>query len=302
MDLFLFNTLTRRKEKFTPLDDNRVGLYTCGPTVYNYPHLGNMRMYIFEDILKRILMFNGYAVKHVMNITDVGHLTSDEDTGDDKVEREAKKSGKDPLEVARFYTKIFKEYLNKLNIIKPDIWCNATDHITEQIELIKRLETRGFIYDTNEAVYFDVSKFKDYTKLSGQGLKEKIINAREEVEIETNKKNPQDFVLWFKCVGKYNDHILRWESPWGTGFPGWHIECSAMSMKYLGDKFDIHCGGVDHIGAHNTNEIAQSEGATGKPFVRYWLHGEFLTIDEGRMGKSEGNLLTLDTLKEKGYE
>jgi cysteinyl-tRNA synthetase len=270
-------------------------MYTCGPTVYNFPHLGNLRTYIFEDVLKRTLIYNGYKVKHVMNITDVGHLTSDADEGEDKLEKEAKIEGKKPLEIADFYTKAFKQDLMSLNIFPPNIYCAASKHIKEQIELIKKLFEKGFAYDTPEAVYFEVSKFNDYTKLSGQKIAEKIVGAREEVEIGSHKKHSADFVLWFKLVGKYKNHILHWASPWGEGFPGWHIECSAMSMKYLGQQFDIHCGGVDHINVHHTNEIAQSEVATGKkPWVKYWLHGEFLIIKGGeKMAKSAGNFLTL---------
>ncbi len=291
----LFNTLSREKEEFVPLKNGEVGMYTCGPTVYNFPHLGNLRTYIFEDILKRTLIYNGLKVNHVMNITDVGHLTSDADEGEDKLEKEAKIEGKGPLEIADFYTKAFKQDLSHLNILPPNIYCAASDHIKEQIELIKKLIEKGFAYDTPEAVYFEVPKFKDYTKLSGQEIAEKIVGAREEVEIGAHKKNPEDFVLWFKLVGKYKNHILRWASPWGEGFPGWHIECSAMSMKYLGEQFDVHCGGVDHINVHHTNEIAQSEAATGKsPWVKYWLHGEFLVIKGGeKMAKSAGNFLTL---------
>ena len=291
----LFNTLSREKEEFIPLKKGEVGVYTCGPTVYNFPHLGNLRTYIFEDVLKRTLIYNGYKVKHVMNITDVGHLTSDADEGEDKLEKEAKIEGKKPLEIADFYTKAFKQDLSSLNIFPPNIYCAASKHIKEQVELVKKLVEKDFAYDTPEAVYFEVSKFKDYTKLSRQKIVEKIVGAREEVETGVHKKHPEDFVLWFKLVGKYKNHILHWASFWGEGFPGWHIECSAMSMEYLGEQFDIHCGGVDHINVHHTNEIAQSEAATGKkPWVKYWLHGEFLVIKGGeKMAKSAGNFLTI---------
>lgn len=307
--LKLYNTLSRQKEEFMPQHPSKlwfqkpsVSLYTCGPTVYDYPHLGNLRTYLFEDILKRTLLANGYDVKHIMNITDVGHLTNDSDEGEEKMEKGAAKSGKTVQELADFYTKIFKDNLKDLNILRPDKWTPATKYIKEQIELIKRLATKGFTYESNKAIYFNVRKFPNYTKLSGQSLDDKSIGARSEVVVDKQKKHPADFVLWFKLTGRFKSHILHWPSPWGEGFPGWHLECSAMAMNTLGDTVDIHCGGVDLISVHHTNEIAQSEAATGKTFVRYWLHGEFLTIEQGRMGKSEGNLLTLDTLKDKTYE
>ncbi|MFH1112100.1 MAG: cysteine--tRNA ligase [Patescibacteria group bacterium] len=306
MALVLYNTLNRQKEEFQPQHPSKlwfqkpsVSLYTCGPTVYDYPHLGNLRTYIFEDILKRVLIANGYDVKHVMNITDVGHLTSDADEGEDKMEKGAKQTGKTVQEIAEYFTKIFKDNINELNILKPDKWTPATKYIKEQIELIKRLETKGFSYETNQAVYFNVAKFPNYTKLSRQPLEDKQAGSRSEVVVDKQKKHPVDFALWFKLAGRFKNHALHWPSPWGEGFPGWHVECSAMSMNMLGDTIDIHCGGIDHISVHHTNEIAQSEAATGKTFVRYWLHGEFLTIDQGKMAKSEGNFLTLDTLKQK---
>ncbi|MFA4937352.1 MAG: cysteine--tRNA ligase [Patescibacteria group bacterium] len=306
MELYLYNTLTRQKEEFKPQHPSRlwfqkpsVSLYTCGLTVYDYPHLGNLRTYIFEDVLKRTLVFNGFSVKHIMNITDVGHLTSDADEGDDKMEKGAQRSGKTVQELAEYYTKIFKENLKDLNILKPDTWTPATKYIKEQVELVKRLETKGFTYETNQAIYFNISKFPNYTKLSGQKLEEKEVGSRSEVVVDKQKKHPADFALWFKLTGRFKNHLQHWPSPWGEGFPGWHLECSAMAMNMLGDTIDIHCGGIDHIAVHHTNEIAQSEAATGKQFVRYWLHGAFLTIDEGRMGKSEGNFITLDTLKQR---
>jgi cysteinyl-tRNA synthetase len=299
--LCLFNTIKRKKEEFKPINDKKVGLYTCGPTVYNFAHLGNLRTYVFEDILKRVLIYNGYKVKHVMNITDVGHLTSDQDEGEDKMDLAIKREKKDPQEIARLYTEAFKNNLKELNIIEPDIWCQATEHIQEQIELIKQLQKRGYTYETSQAVYFDISKFPRYGQLSGQKIEEKKQGAREDVVIDKEKKNPQDFVLWFKLTGRFKNHIQHWPSPWQEGFPGWHIECSAMSMKYLGETFDIHCGGIDHIGVHHTNEIAQSEAATGKsPWVKYWLHGEFLLLDKDKMAKSADGFITLSTLKEKG--
>jgi cysteinyl-tRNA synthetase len=296
----LFNTLTRKKEAFEPLQKGKVGMYTCGPTVYWYAHIGNLRTYVFEDILKRVLLWNGYEVKHVMNITDVGHLTSDQDAGEDKLERGAKREGKSVWEIARFYEEAFKRDIKRLNIIEPNIWCRATDHIEDQIALVKRLEEKGFTYDTGEVIYFDTSKLPDYGKLARINVDELKAGAR--VEPDPKKKNPLDFALWFKTVGKHANHIMRWPSPWGEGFPGWHIECSAMSMKYLGETFDIHCGGIDHIPIHHTNEIAQSEAATGKPFVRYWLHGEFLRMAEAKMAKSEGNVILLQTLIDNGYD
>ena len=308
MKLYLFNTISRQKEEFTPQHPSKlwfqkpsVSLYTCGPTVYDYPHIGNLRTYIFEDILKRTLMANNFDVKHVMNITDVGHLTSDGDVGEDKMEKGAAKSGKTIQELSDFYTKIFKDNVKELNILKPDKWTPATKYIKEQIELIKRLEANGFTYETNQAVYFNVSKFPNYTKLSGQNLDDKSVGAREEVVVDSQKKHPADFALWFKLSGRFKNHILHWPSPWDEGFPGWHVECSAMAMNTLGDTIDIHCGGVDHISVHHTNEIAQSEGATGKQFVRFWLHGEFLNVDSGKMSKSEDNFLTLQSIKDKGF-
>jgi cysteinyl-tRNA synthetase len=290
--LFLYNTLTREKEEFSPIERGEVGLYTCGPTVYNYAHIGNLRTYIFEDILKRVLIYNGYKVKHVMNITDVGHLTGDRDMGEDKLEAGARRERKSAWEIAKFYEKAFKEDIAKLNIIPPDIWCRATDNIPEQIDLIKKLEEKGFTYKTSDGIYFDTSKFKDYTKLSHQRLEFLEEGAR--VEKNPEKKNPTDFALW-KFSPKGVKRQMEWDSPWGIGFPGWHIECSAMSMKFLGSQLDIHCGGVDHINVHHTNEIAQSEAATGKKFFNYWMHCAFLNIAGGKkMAKSEENFLTLE--------
>ncbi len=288
----LYNTLTRKKEEFKPIKPGKVGIYTCGPTVYNYAHLGNLRTYIFEDILKRVLLYNGYKVKHVMNITDVGHLTGDMDMGEDKIELGAKREGRSAQEIAEFYIKAFKKDISHLNILDPDIWCKATDNIKEQIELIKILENKGYTYRTSDGIYFDTSKFKNYTKLSHLDLETLKEGAR--VEKNKEKRNPTDFALWkFSPFGVKRQQ--EWESPWGVGFPGWHIECSAMSMKYLGDQLDIHCGAVDHINIHHTNEIAQSEAATGKKFFNYWLHGAFLNIAGGKkMAKSADNFLTLE--------
>jgi len=299
MSLKFYNTLSRQLEEFVPLDPPNVGLYTCGPTVYMYAHIGNLRTYIFEDILKRVLLAHNYKVNHVMNITDVGHLTSDADTGEDKLEKEAIKEKKNAWEIAAFYTTAFQKDLEELNIIPPNIWCKATEHINEQIELIQRLENKGFTYKTSDGIYFDTSKLADYGKLAGLNIEG--LRAGIRVEMIAEKKNPTDFALWkFSPIGIKRQ--MEWDSPWGKGFPGWHIECAAMSMKYLGETFDIHCGGIDHIPVHHTNEIAEAEAATGKPFVKYWLHGEFLELKEGRMGKSEGNAILVSTLKEKGFD
>ncbi len=296
--LKIYNTLTRKKEIFKSLSKDLVKLYTCGPTVYNYAHIGNLRTYIFEDILKRVLLYNKYKVKHVMNITDVGHLTSDSDTGEDKLEKGAKREGKTAWEVAELYTKTFKEDLTNLNIFHPNIWCKATDYIKEQIELIKNLEKKGFTYQTDDGIYFDTSKLKDYGKLAK--LNKEKIKAGIRIDVK-DKKNPTDFALW-KFSPNNQKRDMEWKSPWGVGFPGWHLECSAMSMKYLGETFDIHCGGIDHIQVHHTNEIAQSEAATGKKFVNYWLHGEFLVLKNNKMAKSGDNFITLEILKSKGYD
>jgi len=291
MSLFLYNTLTRSKEAFKPIGEP-VGLYTCGPTVYHYAHIGNLRTYVFEDILKRVLLYNGYKVNHVMNVTDVGHLTGDRDMGDDKVAQEAAKEGKTAWEIADFYLAAFKKDLEYLDIIEPNTWCKATDFIQEQIDLIKTLEEKGFTYITSDGVYFDTAKFPEYNKLSHLKLDELKEGAR--VEANAEKKNPTDFALW-KFSPTDTKREMEWDSPWGTGFPGWHIECSAMSLHFLKNHLDIHCGAVDHINIHHTNEIAQSETATGKPFFNYWLHGEFLNIGEDeKMSKSKGNIMTLE--------
>ncbi len=291
-ELRLFNSLTRSKQEFKPLKTGSVGLYTCGPTVYDYAHIGNLRTYIFEDILKRVLIYNGYRVKHVMNITDVGHLTGDRDMGEDKMEKGALREGKTAWDIADYYTGAFKTDIERLNILQPDIWVKATDTIDEQIALIEILEQKEFTYRTRDGVYFDTSKFKDYTKLSHQNLNALQEGAR--VEKNPEKRNATDFALWkFSPPGAKRQ--MEWDSPWGVGFPGWHIECSAMSMKFLGNQLDIHCGGTDHIDVHHTNEIAQSEAATGKPFFNFWMHGAFLIIAGGKkMAKSEGNFLTLE--------
>jgi len=291
-EIFLYNTLSREKEEFKPLKAGEVGLYTCGPTVYNYAHIGNLRSYLFEDFLKRTLEYNNFEVLHVMNITDVGHLTGDMDMGEDKLEVGAKREGKTAWEIAAYYEQSFKKDLEHLNIEAPNVFCKATDNIPEQIDLIKTLETKGYTYKTSDGIYFDTSKVKDYNKLSHLPLDELKEGAR--VEKNPEKKNPTDFSLWkFSPAGTRRQ--MEWESPWGIGFPGWHIECSAMSLKYLGEELDIHCGGIDHINIHHTNEIAQSEAATGRKFFNYWMHNAFLNIKGGKkMAKSEGNFLTIE--------
>ncbi len=301
MTLKIYNTLTRIKEDFKPIHSNKVGMYCCGPTVYNYAHIGNLRAYIFDDILRRTLIYNHFKLNHVMNLTDVGHLTSDADAGEDKMLKGAKREGKTVWEVAQFYTDAFMNDLELLNIETPDVVCKATNHIKEMIELIERIEKNGYAYVSGGNVYFDTSKFKSYGELARLKLDELEAGAR--IEVDENKKNPNDFVLWF-TKSKFEDQAMKWDSPWGIGYPGWHIECSAMSMKYLGEQFDIHCGGIDHIPVHHTNEIAQSEAATlKKPWVKYWLHNNFLVMDKNeKMAKSGDNFLRLQLLIDKGFD
>ena len=299
MSLTIYNTLNKTKEKFIPLKDKRVGMYTCGPTVYNYMHIGNLRSFLFEDILKRTLLFNGFKVKHVMNITDVGHLTSDADVGEDKMLKGARRENKTVWQVADFYTKAFLSDVKEMNILPPHKLCKATDHIKEQIAMIKTLEKKSYTYFKDGNVYFDTSKVNDYGKLAQLDLN---AEAQARVEKDQNKKNPHDFVLWF-TKSKFQEQEMKWDSPFGRGYPGWHIECSAMATKYLGKQFDIHCGGIDHIPVHHTNEIAQSEAANGKkPWVKYWLHNEFLVLQGEKMAKSGENFITLSTLSEKGID
>ncbi len=299
MPLRLYNTLTRKKEIFKPLKDREVGLYTCGPTVYWYQHIGNLRMYISWDILKRTLKYNGFKVKHVMNITDVGHLTSDADIGEDKIEKAAKQEGKKAKDIANYYFKVFKNDFKKLNIIEPDIWPKATEHIKEQINMIKILEKKGFTYKTRDGIYFDTSKLKDYGKLAR--LKKEGLKTGKRIS-KGEKRNKTDFALW-----KFSLHPGKrqqeWKSPWGIGYPGWHLECSAMASKYLGKQFDIHTGGQEHIPVHHTNEIAQSESVFGKkPWVKYWLHGAWLLFKGEKISKSKGGLYTISELEKKGFE
>ncbi len=301
--LYLYNTLSRKKEEFKPIKRNKVGFYACGPTVYDFAHIGNLRTYIFEDILKRVLVYNGYKVKHIENITDVGHLASDADEGEDKMMKAINREGLKPnkeslLKLAEIYTEAFRKDINALNISEPTKWVKATGHIKEMVELIKRIEKNGYTYETEDGLYFDTTKIADYGKLAN--LQNVELKAGARVDLGSKKKST-DFVLWIKAVSENKNHVMVWPSPWGMGFPGWHIECSAMSIKYLGEHFDIHAGGIDHIAVHHSNEIAQNEGATGKKSVNFWLHGEFLILDSGRMGKSVGNFITLQTLIEKGF-
>lgn len=304
MKIKLYNTLTRKKEAFTSLKDRSVRFYACGLTVYDYGHIGNLRTYIFEDVLRRVLEYNGYEVKHVMNITDVGHLTSQGDEGEDKMIKALRREGKEitpeaMLEVARFYTSAFKRDMRMLNIKEPDVWCKATEHIEEQISMIEEIVSNGYAYETETALYFDTHKLDGYTKLAGQSLESL---EREASENRRDKKNPVDFALWLKTVGEHENHVMNWDSPWGKGFPGWHIECSAMSTEYLGETFDIHCGGVDHIKVHHTNERAQNIATFRHPVVKRWMHGEFLVLKDEKMSKSKGNFYTLEDLIEKEFD
>jgi len=293
----LYNSMSRKIEEVKPLNPPNISLYTCGPTVYDFTHIGHMRTYSNNDFLKRALIYLGYKVNHVMNVTDVGHLSGDDDSGEDKMEKGAKKYGKTVWDVAKFYTEFFFKTTDALNIIRPNIVCNATEHVGEMIQLIERLKQNGYVYETKEALYFDVKKFENYGKLSGQKLEEKLQAVREEINVDKEKKHPADFALWFKRVGRFSDHTMHWTSPWGEGFPGWHIECSAMSMEYLGETIDIHSGGIDHVPVHHENEIAQSEGATRKQFVKIWFHNNFLTVDGQKMSKSLGNFYTIEDIE-----
>lgn len=299
MTLYLYDTYTRSQRVFEPLHPGQpVGLYTCGPTVYDYAHLGNLRTYIFEDLLRRVLEFNGYQVNHVMNITDVGHLVSDADTGEDKMEKGSKRTGKTAWQIAEDYTRAFQADLRHLNIIEPTIWCKATDHIAEQIDTICRIEANGFTYRTSDGIYFDTSRLSDYGHLARLDIEGLQAGLRVDLG---EKRNPTDFALW-KFSPPDQQRQMEWDSPWGKGFPGWHIECSAMSAKYLGSYFDIHCGGEDHISVHHTNEIAQTQASDGTRLANYWLHGYFLHLDEAKMAKSAGGFLRVQTLIDKGID
>ena len=293
----LYNTLTRKIDPIIPIHPNEIGVYCCGPTVYNFQHIGNLKTYIVEDILVRALRYAGYNVKHVMNITDVGHLVSDADEGEDKMQVAAKREGKKSHEIAKYYTDIFLDDCKKLNILRPDIICKATDHIQEMIDLCVKLEKNGFAYIANGNLYFDVEKFKKYGDLAKLDLEKLKAGAR--IEVDSGKKSPFDFVLWF-TKSKFENQELQWQSPWGEGYPGWHIECSAMAVKYLGEQFDIHCGGIDHIPVHHTNEIAQTEAATGKKWVNHWFHSEFMLLNKEKMSKSKGGFIVLKDLEDQG--
>lgn len=299
MALNLYNTQSKKIEIFTPGRGNEVSFYACGPTVYDYTHIGHMRKYIGDDFLRRTLSYLGHTVTHVMNITDVGHLTNDSDEGDDKFEKKAHLEGRSVWEIAQFYTDYFHTSMQAVNVLPATHETKATDHIKEMIALVETLLHKGFAYETTQAIYFDTSKDPHYGKLSGQHLHEKEVGVRDDVVTDPEKKHPADFSLWFKRVGRFATHTMYWPSPWGDGFPGWHIECSAMSMAYLGETIDIHSGGIDHIPVHHENEIAQSECATGHQFVRFWVHHNFLNVDGEKMSKSKQNFYTLDTLIEK---
>ena len=297
MEIKFYNTLTKQKEVFKPLEGNTVRIYSCGPTVYKDATIGNMRTFIFMDNLRRVLKYNGYQLKHAMNITDVGHLVSDGDEGEDKMLKSAREEGKTPLEIAEFYTKRFLKDFDRLNIDRPEIICKATDHIQEMLTFVEKLVENGYAYETSTAIYFDVSKLDKYGILSGIDLRNQKAGAR--VEVDEEKKNPYDFALWIKAP---ENHLMKWDSPWGPSYPGWHIECSAMGKKYLGEEFDIHTGAIDLVPTHHENEIAQSKGCTGKIPARFWMHGEFLLINGGKMSKSLGNVYLVEDIINKGYD
>lgn len=299
MEIQLYNSMSKKTETFTPIHKEAVGMYACGPTVYNYAHIGNLRTYIFEDLLKRLFLTCGYEVRHVMNITDVGHLTGDADDGEDKMVKSSREKKQSVWDIAEFYTKAFFEDTDRLNILRPTVSCKATEHIGDMIALIRTLEEKGYTYEAGGNIYFSIDRFPAYGRLARLDAQDLQAGAR--IAVDENKRNPHDFVLWF-TNSKYENHAMLWDSPWGKGYPGWHIECSAMSMKYLGNHFDIHCGGIDHIPVHHTNEIAQSEAATGETWVNYWIHGEFLILDKGKMSKSSGSFLTLQTLIDEGFD
>ena len=297
----IYNTLSHKVEEFIPYEGKKVKMYTCGPTVYNYAHIGNLRTYIFEDLLEKSLRYLGYEVTRCMNITDVGHLTSDSDSGDDKMVKSAKTEHKSVLDIARFYTEAFKKDTEELNIKWPDIVSPATQNIPMYFKMITKLLENGYAYQAGGNIYFDTSKLDDYYQLTNHRADEMVVGVREGVEEDGNKKNQADFVLWF-TKSKFDSQELKWESPWGVGYPGWHIECSGISISNLGEYLDIHCGGVDNIFPHHTNEIAQSEAYLGHKWCNYWVHGEHLNVESGKMSKSQGNFLTISVLKENGYD
>ena len=297
MDIYLYNTLTKEKDLFKPINEKEIRIYSCGPTVYKDATIGNMRTNIFQDVLRRMLKYNGYTIKHVMNITDVGHLVSDGDEGEDKMIKSAREEHKTPLEIAEHYTKLFFDDLRDLNIEIPEVICKATEYIPEMLKYVKELVEKGYAYETSTAIYFDVSKLDKYPVLSNLNVEEQKAGAR--VDVDPEKKNPYDFAVWIKAP---ENHLMKWDSPWGPSYPGWHIECSAMSRKHLGEQFDIHTGGIDLIPTHHENEIAQSKGVCGKIPANYWIHGEYLLINGGKMSKSLGNVYLLKDIKEKGYD
>ena len=296
MDLYFYNTLTKRKDLFKPINPEEIRIYSCGPTVYKDATIGNMRTNLLNDTLRRVLKYNGYELKHVMNITDVGHLVSDGDEGEDKMLKSAREEHKSPLEIAEHYTKLFFRDLERLNIETPEVVCKATDHIKEMLEMVQKIMKNGYAYETSTAIYFDVSKLDKYGILSGINLNDQKAGAR--VDIDPEKRNPYDFALWIKAPA---NHLMKWDSPWGPSYPGWHIECSAMSTKYLGEEFDIHTGGIDLVPTHHENEIAQNKGACGKNPAHYWIHGEYLLINGGKMSKSLGNTYLIDDIIARGY-
>lgn len=296
----IYNTLTRKVEEFVPHQEGIVKMYTCGPTVYSYAHIGNLRTYIFEDILEKGLEYLGYQVNRVMNVTDVGHMTSDADTGEDKMMKGARREGKTVYEIAEFYTQAFLKDMDELHIRRPAIIEKASDHIDTYIEMIEKMLDDGYAYISEGNVYFDISKANDYYQLSGKNPEELVVGVRDTVEEDLAKRNPFDFGLWF-TLSKFSNQAMKWDSPWGVGYPGWHIECSGISSQYLGEYLDIHCGGIDNIFPHHTNEIAQSEAYFGHKWCNYWIHGEHLNDQTGKMSKSKGEFLTLELLKSKGY-
>lgn len=297
MKINIYNTLTKKKEEFKPISEGKVCMYSCGPTVYNFAHIGNLRAYLFMDNLRRVLKYNGYKLKHVMNITDVGHLVSDADEGEDKMMKAARLEQKDPFEIADFYTEVFLADMKRLNISMPEIIARATKHIDCMEEYVKKIIENGYTYETENTIYFDTSKLDKYGELSNKDVKEEDTEAR--IAQDPNKKNPNDFAVWIKAP---ENHLMKWDTFWGKCYPGWHLECSAMGHKYLGEEFDIHTGGVDHIPVHHENEIAQGKGYCGKMPAHYWMHLDFLQVDGGKMSKSLNNLYTLDNLEEKGFE
>lgn len=297
MKIYFYNTMTHKKEEFNPINNEEVRIYSCGPTVYKDATIGNMRTNIFQDNLRRTLEYNGFKVKQAMNITDVGHLVSDGDEGEDKMIKSARQEGKTPLEIAEYYTKLFFRDLERLNIEIPEIICKATDNIQDMLKVVEELVKKGYAYETSTAIYFDVSKLDKYPVLSNLDVENQKAGAR--VEVDKEKRNPHDFAVWIKAP---ENHLMKWDSPWGPSYPGWHIECSVMSQKYLGEVFDIHTGGIDLIPTHHENEIAQSKGMCGKVPANYWMHGEFLLINGGKMSKSLGNVYLLQDIVDRGYD